>query len=88
MPVTCIQESFFSAAVQAGRHVAIYLLNGTRVSGKVQCYDKYSVVLEDGEQQQLIFKHSISTAFLCSKAECRECAPEIPAPSFVGQAVD
>lgn len=88
MSVTCIQESFFSAAVQAGRHVTIYLLNGTRVTGKVRCYDKYSVVLEDGEQQQLIFKHSMSTASLCRKEECRECAPELSTPSFVGQAVD
>ena len=88
MSITCIQESFFSAAVQAGRHVTIYLLNGTRFTGKVQCYDKYSVVLEDGEQQQLIFKHSISTAFLCRKAQCPECAPEVSARSFLAQAGD
>jgi host factor-I protein len=88
MSITCIQESFFSAAVQAGRHVTIYLLNGTRVTGKVRCYDKYSLVLEDGEQQQLIFKHSISTAFLCRKAQCRECSPEVSTPSFLAHAGD
>ena len=87
MPISCIQESFFSAAVQAGRHVTIYLLNGTRVTGKVRCYDKYSVVLEDGDQQQLIFKHSISTAFLSRKAECHECAPEFSEPSLA-QAIE
>lgn len=76
MSVSCIQESFFSAAVQAGRHVTLYLLNGASVTGLVRCYDKYSVVLESTEQEQLIFKHSISAASLCSKAQCRECSPE------------
>lgn len=88
MSITCIQESFFSAAVQAGRHVTIYLLNGTRVTGKVRCYDKYSLIMEDGEQQQLIFKHSISTAFICRKANCRECSPEVSTRSFLAQAGD
>lgn len=76
MSVTCIQESFFSAAIQAGRHVTLYLLNGVSVTGLVRCYHKYSVVLESTEQEQLIFKHSISAAFLCRKAQCRECSPE------------
>ena len=76
MSVTCIQESFFSAAQQAGRHVTVYLLNGIRVTGRVRCYDKYSVVLADSDHDQLIFKHSISTAFLCRKAQCSECSSE------------
>ncbi|MGE5323412.1 MAG: RNA chaperone Hfq [Actinomycetota bacterium] len=88
MSVTCIQESFFSAAFQAGRHVTVYLLNGTRITGKVRCYDKYSVVVENGEQQQLIFKHSISTAFLCRKPQCPECSPEVSSRSFLAQAGD
>ncbi len=75
MSITCIQESFFSAALQAGRHVTMHLLNGIRVTGKVRSYDKYSVVVEDGEREHLVFKHSISDAFLCRKAQCRECAP-------------
>jgi host factor-I protein len=76
MSIACIQESFFSAAQQGGRHVTVYLLNGARLTGKVQSYDKYSVVLENDEQKQLIFKHSISAAFLCHKSQCRECSPE------------
>ncbi|HWG49236.1 MAG TPA: RNA chaperone Hfq [Candidatus Acidoferrales bacterium] len=76
MSVTCIQESFFSAALQAGRHVTVYLLNGVRVTGRVRCFDKYAVILADSNQEQLIFKHSISTAFLCRKAQCSECSSE------------
>lgn len=88
MSITCIQESFFSSALQAGRHVTIYLLNGTRLTGKVRCYDKYSVVLEDTEHQQLIFKHSISAAFLCRKALCRECSPAGSSEPLLAEAGD
>ena len=88
MSITCIQESFFSSALQAGRHVTMYLLNGTRVTGKVRCYDKYSVVLEDSDHEQLIFKHSISAAFLCHKAHCRECSPGSPSETLLAEAGD
>ena len=84
MSITCIQESFFNSALQAGRHVTMYLLNGTRVTGKVRCYDKYSVVLEDSNHEQLIFKHSISAAFLCRKAQCRECSPAATSETLSG----
>lgn len=88
MSITCIQESFFNSALQAGRHVTMYLLNGTRVTGKVRCYDKYSVVLEDSDHEQLIFKHSISAAFLCHKAHCRECSPGSPSETLLAEAGD
>ncbi len=88
MSITCIQESFFSAALQAGRHVTMYLLNGTRVTGKVRSYDKYSVLLEDRDQEQLIFKHSISAAFLCRKAQCSQCTPAIESRPVLAGAGD
>lgn len=66
----------------------MHLLNGVRVTGKVRSYDKYSVVLEDGEQEQLIFKHSISAAFLCRKAQCRECTPARDSQPLLAQAVE
>ncbi len=88
MSITCIQESFFSAALQAGRHVTMYLLNGTRVTGKVRSYDKYSVLLENTDQEQLIFKHSISAAFLCRKEQCRECTPGMESQPALAEAGD
>lgn len=75
MSIVSIQESFFSAALQGGKHVTVYLLNGAKVSGKVRCFDKYSVLLENNMTEQLVFKHSISAAFLCRDKECPECFP-------------
>ena len=71
--VVSIQESFFSAAQQSRKHVTVYLLTGAKLTGKVRSFDKYSVLLEDHDQEQLVFKHSISAAFLCRAKECLEC---------------
>jgi host factor-I protein len=73
-----IQETFFNAAVQSRKHVTVCLLTGAKLTGKVRSFDKYSILLEDGEQQQLIFKHSISAAFLCRTQECLECCSAQP----------
>jgi host factor-I protein len=32
-----------------------------KLTGKIRSFDKYSVLLENNQQEQLIFKHAIST---------------------------
>ncbi len=47
------------------RTVTIYLLSGVKLTGTVRSFDKFSLVLEStGHQEQLIFKHAISTIVL------------------------
>lgn len=41
--------------------VTVYLMNGAKLSGRIKSFDKYSVLLESGALEQLIFKHAIST---------------------------
>ena len=41
--------------------LTIYLMSGVKLSGRIKSFDKYSVVLETNNQEQLIFKHAIST---------------------------
>ena len=41
--------------------VTIYLMNGAKLSGRIKSFDKFSVLLESGAHEQLIFKHAIST---------------------------
>jgi len=62
-----VQESFLNVALAAGKHITVHLLNGAKVSGSVRCYDKYSIVLENSNQEQLIFKHSVSAVLVCCK---------------------
>jgi RNA chaperone Hfq len=70
-----IQESFFAAALQGGKHITVYLLNGAKVTGRVRSFDKYSVVMESEETELLVFKHSISAAFVCRDKKCPQCVP-------------
>jgi host factor-I protein len=44
--------------------ITIYLLSGVKLSGRIRSFDKYSVVLETNNQEQLIFKHAISTVVM------------------------
>jgi len=36
-------------------------VSGVKLTGKIRSFDKYSVLLENNNQEQLIFKHAIST---------------------------
>jgi host factor-I protein len=36
-------------------------LSGVKLTGRIRSFDKYSVVLDTNNQEQLIFKHAIST---------------------------
>ena len=60
-PAQNIQDSFFNNARKEKGLVTIYLLSGVKLSGRIKSFDKYSLVLETNNQEQLIFKHAIST---------------------------
>jgi len=59
-----IQEAFLNNARKDKTFLTIYLMSGVKLSGKIKSFDKYSVVLETNNQEQLIFKHAISTVVL------------------------
>ncbi len=60
-PAQSIQDSFLNSARKERINITIYLLSGVKLSGRIRSFDKYSVVLETNNQEQLIFKHAIST---------------------------
>lgn len=60
-PAQNIQDSFLNTARKEKMIVTIYLLSGVKLSGRIRSFDKYSVVLDSNNQEQLIFKHAIST---------------------------
>jgi host factor-I protein len=59
-----IQDSFLNSARKDRSNVTIYLMSGVKLTGRIRSFDKYSVILEAGAQEQLIFKHAISTVSL------------------------
>ena len=56
-----LQDSFLNQARRDRVMVAIYLMSGVKLTGRIRGFDKYSVILESGNQEQMIFKHAIST---------------------------
>ena len=59
-----IQDSFLNTARKDKSVITIYLLSGVKLTGRIRSFDKYSVVLETNNQEQLIFKHAISTVVM------------------------
>jgi|SRR5882672_3914303 len=56
-----IQDAFLNTVRREKTTVTIYLVNGAKLSGRIRSFDKFSILLEAGSQEQLIFKHAIST---------------------------
>ena len=59
-----IQDAFLNLARREKSTVTIYLVNGAKLLGRIKSFDKFSLLLETGTQEQLIFKHAISTVVM------------------------
>jgi len=77
-PAQNIQDSFLNTARKDKAVITIYLLSGVKLSGRIRSFDKYSVVLETNNQEQLIFKHAISTVVM-ARSPHLETRPGHPA---------
>lgn len=92
-PAQNIQDSFLNNARKDKILLTIYLMSGVKLSGRIKSFDKYSLVLETNNQEQLIFKHAVSTvvtqkmphfsgaATSSATAGAPSAAPTAPAPA-------
>ena len=62
-----IQDAFLNTARRDKAMVMVYLVNGAKLSGRIRSFDKFSILLESGPHEQLIFKHAISTVSLSKR---------------------
>ena len=92
-PAQNIQDTFLNTVRKDKSPITIYLVSGVKLTGRIRSFDKYSVLLENNSQEQLIFKHAISTvvsgragAHTELRSETREGAREGARPSGVGAA--
>jgi host factor-I protein len=70
-----IQEAFLNNARKEKTFLTIYLMSGVKLSGRIKSFDKYSVVLEASNQEQLIFKHAISTVVISKPPHSHSMPP-------------
>jgi host factor-I protein len=80
-PAQNIQDSFLNNARKEKAPITIYLLSGVKLTGRIRSFDKYSVVLESNNQEQLIFKHAISTVAVARSHAAHHHEAKVPAAS-------
>jgi host factor-I protein len=86
-PAQNIQDSFLNTARKERLSITIYLLSGVKLTGRIRSFDKYSVVLEANGQEQLIFKHAISTIVMgraASQTQAHSVHATHPEPKAAG----
>jgi len=55
-----LQDPFLNALRKERIAVSIYLVNGIKLQGQIESFDKYVVVLRNSVNQ-MVYKHAIST---------------------------
>lgn len=64
-----LQEAFLNTARKRRVKLTIYLVNGVRLQGRVRSFDLYTILMEDGRQQTLVYKHAITTIIPAERME-------------------
>lgn len=64
-----LQEAFLNTARKRRVKVAIFLINGVRIQGRIRSFDTFTILVEDGRQQTLVYKHAISTIVPAEKLQ-------------------
>ena len=75
-PSQNIQDVYLNSVRREKVPVTVFLISGVKLIGRIKGFDKYSVILEANSQEQLIFKHAISTVTAAKMA----AAPAPPPP--------
>jgi host factor-I protein len=87
-PAQNIQDSFLNNARKEKGVVTIYLLSGVKLTGRIRSFDKYSLVLETNNQEQLIFKHAISTVVIVKSVHHAPVQAAAQPPALSGATAD
>jgi host factor-I protein len=74
-PAQNIQDTYLNTVRKDKTPITIYLVSGVKLTGKIRSFDKYSVLLENNNQEQLIFKHAISTVVSTRGASSHDHRP-------------
>ncbi|MEO2152996.1 MAG: RNA chaperone Hfq [Aquificae bacterium] len=56
-----IQDELLKKAMEENQPITVYLTRGNRITGKVKSFDRFSILLEANGEEQLVYKHAIST---------------------------
>jgi host factor-I protein len=77
-----LQDTFLEHLQRRRTPVTIFLANGVRLQGVVAGFDAFCVLLERDGEQQIVYKHSITTTVPAYPVDLRDDgdSPASPAP--------
>lgn len=83
-----IQDVFLNQLRREKLPVTVFLMSGVKLTGRIRSFDKYAVILESGNREQLVFKHAISTVVTTKSAPAASAPRSTPSepPSPQGKA--
>ena len=67
-----LQDTFLEHLLRRRTPVTIFLANGVRLQGVVAGFDAFCVLLERDGEQQIVYKHSITTTVPVYPVDLRE----------------
>jgi host factor-I protein len=56
-----IQDGFLFQSLKASQAVAVELITGRRLDGRLRRFDRFAIVMEAEGREILIYKHAIAT---------------------------
>jgi len=63
-----LQNDFFNTARKERTTVTVFLGNGKKLTGRLKSFDRFTLLLEGQQGEQIIFKHAISTVSASHRA--------------------
>jgi len=55
-----VQESFLDELIKMNTRVSIFLVNGVKLEGEIQSYDRYVILMRNTVSDK-VYKHAVST---------------------------
>lgn len=55
------QDSFIQNLIDTKAKVNVYLISGIKLIGHIQCFDQFTIRLDNESSSQLVYKQAIST---------------------------
>jgi host factor-I protein len=74
-----LQDTFLEHLLRRRTPVTVFLANGVRLQGVVAGFDAFCVLLERDGEQQIVYKHSITTTVPAYPVDLRDDS-DSPAP--------
>ena len=56
-----IQTAYLARCRRDGHLVAVWLVSGKRLVGHIRGFDRFTILLEHGGGEHVVFKHAIAT---------------------------